>query len=401
MIACSEQERLETLRVYGVLDTPPEAAFDRLTALAAGMLDMPMAAVSFVDEHRQWFKSACGLAISETPRAQAFCAHTICGDAPMMVEDAALDPRFSRNLLVLGEPYVRFYAGAPIVVSEGRRIGALCVMDRRPRRLSVEELERLQMLAACVASELDRRLLSHVQADARGARDALVVERRRLASVFMHELRTPLNAILGYCAMLQHKPVAAEHDAYIEAVRKAASDIDAFLKECFGDADVHPAPAPQASTAMAASGAGELPSANLERQPAGGGRPLEILVVDDVPANRTIMQAFLTRLGYSPVLARDGEEAAELASRRRFDIIFMDIQMPVLDGLSAARRILRDGSTRQPWLVAITCDTSRSNWEACAEAGFSDFMAKPTSIAALANSIENYRHSADAETAAW
>ncbi len=106
---------MEALHAFGVLDTPPEEGLERITALAAGIFDMPIALVSFVDSERQWFKSASGIDVSETPRAHSFCAHTIIDDSPMIIEDAAADPRFCRNPLVTGAPHNPFYAGAPLM----------------------------------------------------------------------------------------------------------------------------------------------------------------------------------------------------------------------------------------------------------------------------------------------
>src|SRR4051794_3244171 len=113
-LAVDEAERLAALRRLEILDTPPEEAFDRLGRLTAAMVGTPMAVISLVDESRQWFKARLGLEATETPREIAFCAHAILGDQPLVVEDATRDPRFADNPLVTGEPFIHFYAGAPI-----------------------------------------------------------------------------------------------------------------------------------------------------------------------------------------------------------------------------------------------------------------------------------------------
>lgn len=155
--SASERARQAALLSYDILDTPPEAAFDRFTSLAAHIFDAPMALVSLVDEHRQWFKSACGVAVKETPREIAFCDHTIRGKSVMVIEDAAHDARFAANPLVTGEPHLRFYAGAPLLTPTGFAIGTLCVIDRVPRHFEPYHQQILAELAAQVVHELELR----------------------------------------------------------------------------------------------------------------------------------------------------------------------------------------------------------------------------------------------------
>lgn len=156
-----EAERLAKLRSFAILDTPREHEFDTIVALARRQLDCPIALVSLVDDHRQWFKARCGLSAVGTPRDQAFCAHAIAGHDIMVVEDATRDPRFAANPLVTGEPGIRFYAGMPLRPSaEGfdddlGGVGTLCVIDTRPRTLSGEDAETLRGLAQ-LASALIR-----------------------------------------------------------------------------------------------------------------------------------------------------------------------------------------------------------------------------------------------------
>lgn len=152
-----EAERLRILRTLEVLDTPPEQVFDRITRVLASTLGVPVALVSLVDEHRQWFKSCVGLDIRETPRDVAFCAHTIHGSDTLVVEDARTDARFRDNPLVLGRPNIRFYAGAPIRTRDGFALGTLCAIDDRPRQLSGEQRQVLEDLAALVSREFQLR----------------------------------------------------------------------------------------------------------------------------------------------------------------------------------------------------------------------------------------------------
>jgi GAF domain-containing protein len=141
-----------------VLDTLPEAGFDALTRRAADSFDVPIALISLIDDRRQWFKSRVGLDALETPREDAFCFHAIQapGDV-MVVRDATQDARFAANPLVTGDPGIRFYAGAPLVTRAGHALGTLCVIDRRPRTLTHDQVEQLRALAAQVVDQLEER----------------------------------------------------------------------------------------------------------------------------------------------------------------------------------------------------------------------------------------------------
>ena len=151
-----EAQRLMSLRKYEVLDTLPEQSFDDLALLASHICQTPIALVSLVDEKRQWFKSKIGMSATETSRDIAFCAHTILHkDQVFEVRDAQLDPRFADNELVTKNPHVRFYAGAPLVAPDGHALGALCVMDRVPRRLSAEQLNALRAISRHVVAQLE------------------------------------------------------------------------------------------------------------------------------------------------------------------------------------------------------------------------------------------------------
>ena len=153
----NETKRLQALRELVLLDTPPEERFDRISAFAASEFDVPMALISLVDQDRQWFKSNFGVDVRETPRDVSFCGHAIAQSTPLIVHDALEDPRFADNPMVIGHPFVRFYAGAGLRLPYRSVVGTFCVLDRRPRsfdRLDVAILCRLRDL---VVEEIFRR----------------------------------------------------------------------------------------------------------------------------------------------------------------------------------------------------------------------------------------------------
>ena len=149
-----EATRLDALRALNILDTSPEERFDRLTRLAKRLFGVPIALVSLVDEDRQWFKSCQGLNASETSRDISFCGHAIQGDDIFQIPNAAIDERFHDNPLVTDEPHIRFYAGCPLTVSNGSKLGTLCLIDREPRDFDEDDLALLRDLARMAEQEL-------------------------------------------------------------------------------------------------------------------------------------------------------------------------------------------------------------------------------------------------------
>ena len=191
-----EQQRLEMVRHYEILDTFPEESFERLTRLAATIFATPIALISLLDHGRQWFKSNYGLDVGETPLDVSFCRHAIEEDGVMVITDATKDQRFADNPLVTGDPHIRFYAGAPLHLLDGPKIGTLCVIDRIPRKtLRLTEMQILTDLAAVVVDEMELRLsLRQAKRRAQGLRsDATggegIGDARQIVRAIQHRLK--------------------------------------------------------------------------------------------------------------------------------------------------------------------------------------------------------------------
>lgn len=167
-----EAKRLKVLWQYDVLDTVPEEVFDDLTELAARICEAPIALISLVDEDRQWFKSKVGVTLNETSRDISFCAHTIKQQELFIIPDATKDLRFASNPLVVSDPKIRFYAGAPLITPDGQALGTLCVIDKVPRELRVEQQHALRVLARHVMTQLELRRHAKDLAAAHKAREA-------------------------------------------------------------------------------------------------------------------------------------------------------------------------------------------------------------------------------------
>jgi len=198
----NENARVEALRSYKILDTDPEKAFDDLTVLASHICETPIALISLVDTNRQWFKSRVGVSITETAREVAFCARAIQQSDLFVVPDATKDPRFSSNPLVVSDPKIRFYAGAPFTSSSGYPLGTLCVVDMVPRELSDSQRNALQALSRQVQAQLELRKNLLELRSALAERDRAEAERERTISELQHSLEhvSRLSGLLPACS---------------------------------------------------------------------------------------------------------------------------------------------------------------------------------------------------------
>ncbi len=197
-----EQRRLEALHLYEILDTPAEQCFDEITQLIAAQLDVPIAWISLIDQHRQWFKSKVGCALSETSREIAFCAHALHQADILIIEDTHHHPDFSDNPLVTGEPFIRFYAGMPFSNSQGHCLGTLCIIDHQPRQLNALEKQTLRVLAKQVMQQLEfKRQLNQLHIATQRLMQ-MHAEKEQFFSLVARDLRIPFSQLLTYTDQL-------------------------------------------------------------------------------------------------------------------------------------------------------------------------------------------------------
>lgn len=219
----NERERLASLRSYQILDTDPTPNFDRLTALLKKLLNVEFALVSLVDEKRQWFKSACGIDASETPRQEAFCAHAILEKSVLVVLDALQDARFKNNPLVKTDPHIRFYAGYPLINSEGHVLGTLCAIGTKSRdSFEDDHFEVLETLAKTVMDELE--LHRHAI-----ELKTMVEQRSLYVAQMSHEIRTPLNGVLGMASLLGEELTKPEQVEKLNVLENSAKILTSMV----------------------------------------------------------------------------------------------------------------------------------------------------------------------------
>jgi len=221
-----ETERMAAVRRYDILDSPPDGAFDRITALAARRFGVPIAIISIVDEDRIWFKSHHGLPLEQIGREPGLCASAILGDAPYLIEDARSDPRTLANPLVAGDFGLRFYAAVPLTTSDGHNLGTLCVIDKEPRPVEPEQIEDLQDLASIVMDQLELRLSSRLA----------VGKAKLMAKEIDHRVMNSLQFVSGLLAMQSRSPDVGDAAAHLELAAQRVAAVAQVHRHFYLDA---------------------------------------------------------------------------------------------------------------------------------------------------------------------
>lgn len=220
----NEQERLRALEKYDILDTLPEREFDNLTKLASYITASPIALISLLDEHRQWFKARIGLEAAQTPRNISFCQHAIMSNELFEVSDAMSDRRFRENPLVTEDPNIRFYAGYPLQTSEGYNLGTLCVIDNQPKALTEEQRRMMRYLAEATISLIEARRTNQEL-------EKVIRYKNEFLSNVSHEIRTPMNAILGFSELLQGTDLTRDQANHLQAISSAANNLLVIIND--------------------------------------------------------------------------------------------------------------------------------------------------------------------------
>ena len=222
-----EDERVAAVRRYDILDSPPDGAFDRITALAARRFDVPISIISIVDEDRIWFKSHHGIDVRQIDREPGLCASAIMKEGPYLVEDARKDPRSLANPLVAGEFGLQFYAAVPLTTNDGHSLGTLCVIDKEPRPVEEDQVEDLKDLASIVMDQLELRLSS-----------LKAIERANLlAREIDHRVKNSLQFVSGLLQMQSRSAEIGEGANRLQSAANRVATVAQVHRHFYADSD--------------------------------------------------------------------------------------------------------------------------------------------------------------------
>lgn len=218
----NEEDRLQSLYNLNILDSGRSDRYDRITRMAQTLLEVPIALVSLVDRDRQWFKSCQGLNTYQTSRSVSFCSYAILDESIFLIPDAIQDSRFANNALVTGPPYIRFYAGRPINSPEHYRIGTLCIIDNKPRTLSLGDKKILNDLAEWVENEIHIEHLSKKLLETNKLLTETIETNKELVAVINHDIVNALGPVVSYTSlMLQDSKYDESTMEYLQSISTA------------------------------------------------------------------------------------------------------------------------------------------------------------------------------------
>lgn len=232
-IPANEESRLASLNALGLLDSPPEERFDRITRLAKGTFDVPIALVSLIDENRQWFKSCFGLSVRQTDRDISFCGHAILGNDVFVITDALQTPAFADNPLVTHAPFIRFYAGCPLKSPDGRTIGTLCMIDQKPREFGERQKQKLRKFASMIEQELTGIRQQTIDDDTGLSNKQGLIQLADYTRTVCLKAQTPISlSTLTIC--LSSRLAKSNHrkaiNLFVQVLMKHVRDLDVFAR---------------------------------------------------------------------------------------------------------------------------------------------------------------------------
>ena len=228
-IPSDDQRRLRELHRYEVLDTSYEAEFNDVAQLAATICKTPIALISLIDAKRQWFKAKVGIELNEFPRDISFCGHTIIADSEVFeITDTSEDERFLDNPLVIGEPFIRYYAGVPLINKNGYKMGTISVLDTKPGEINAEQIFTLQTLARQVVKLLDQNLMNKQLESQRIKLQQQMELQNRILSIIAHDVRNPIGAVKSIIELNARKILSQQDSS--ELMNMAGKQIDGTVE---------------------------------------------------------------------------------------------------------------------------------------------------------------------------
>lgn len=367
-----EQQRLAALQRCHILDSSPEPSFDNLTLLMSEIFNAPIALISLVDSHRQWFKSNQGLNLCETSRDQSFCAYTILSDDILYVEDATTDERFKDNPLVTGSFNIRTYAGAPIYSSDGFKLGTACILFDRKTHLTVSQLNRIKYFAQIASGMVEARL-------ERIERLALKGYLQKLIPLLQDEGQSLTDKLTSL----------TENALNPQSVQQVTEILD-YLSELIKDEDdKSPLPTPSESERKEFAAVWKnlnLPTLDIRKHLHGQ----RVLLVDDDQSFLLLGEALLRSKGVSVITAYNGADALRKLAKNSVDIILTDLVMPVLDGHDLVQAARLNGF-RGP-IVVLSGLTDEFEHQSILDDGAQAVLRKPLDLSRLANVLAQHHN---------